>query len=134
MAKYAHKNLQISFGGTVYACLNAADASGDVEVITAQCSAATGNAVTHNAVGAASWTSSATVLLEDDAKTIEDAFALGTGGAFIIYPTGVGTGKKSSTWTNAFVGSTSEPMAIGDFGAMTINFTLDGDVTRALQV
>ncbi len=133
MAKYAHANLQVSFGGTVYSCLNTATVTGTIDVITAQCSAASGNAVTHNAVGATSWTASLTILLEDDAVTFETAFALGTGGAFILYPTGVNIGDKSLTWTNGFVSDTSEPMAIGDFGTMAVSFTLDEDVTRAIQ-
>ena len=134
MGKYNHKNLQISFGGTVYQCLSASDTAGSVEVSSAQCSTATGNAATHNAIGAESWAVNATILLEDDAITFETAFALGTGGELILYPTGVGVGKKSSTWTNAFVSSNAEPMSIGDFGALTVALTCDGNIARALQV
>jgi len=132
MAKYNSKNGTIDFGGVEYTCVVDIAMNGNVEVTSASCSEATGNAATHKAVGAENWTVTTTVLLEAQSITQETAFAPGTSGALIVYPNGNATGNKSFTWTSAFVSSDNETVAVASMATMAITLECDGDRTPAI--
>ena len=132
MAKYTGKNATLSFGGTEYTCLTDIAMNGAVSMATAECSAATGNAVTHKAVGAENWTVTTTILLEAASITQEAAFAPGVSGAVIVYPNGNVIGNKSFTWTSGFVSSDVEPVAVAAQATMAITLECDGARVAAL--
>ncbi len=132
MAKYTGKNATISFGGVEYLCLTDVAMNGGVDAVTASCSQATGNAVTHKSVGAENWTATTTILLDAQSITQETAFAPGTSGALIVYPNGNAVGNKSFTWDSAFVSSDGESVAVATQATMAITLECDGARTPAI--
>jgi hypothetical protein len=124
----------IDFGGVEYLCITDLTINGSVDVASASCSSASGPATTHKAIGAENWTASGTFLAEDDAITLDDAFAPGTSGALIIYPFGNTSGKKSFSWTTAFVSTEADSGNTTTQGTTAVTLECDGPRTTGLVV
>ena len=134
MPKYTGKNATISFGGNEYLCLVDVTMAGSVDSISAACSAASGNAVTHKAIGAETWTVNATILLDSQSIQQEADFAPGVSGALIVYPNGNDLGNKSFEWVSAYVTSDNEPVAVASMATMAITFECEGSRTPKIVV
>lgn len=130
--KGSGKNATLDFGGTEYRCIVTAGLSGTIDVITAACSVETGNAITHNAIGAESHTATLTLLLDTESVAQEQAFGLGVSGIFIMYPAGNIVDEKSYTFTNAFVTTTNKPIDVAGLLQLEVGFTMDGAETPAI--
>ena len=133
MAKPTGKNMTIDFGGVEYACLTDLSMDGSVSVASAECSTTgTGNAVTHKAVGAETWTASTTILVDSQSITQQQAFAPGVSGVLIYYPNGNTEGNAMYTWANAFVATDSESVAVASQSTLAVGFECDGSRVPSL--
>lgn len=131
MAKFTGKNAAVKFGSTTYNCLNGLTIDGRVSIAEIECSADTGNAVTHKAVGAESWSVSTTLVLDGASTTVVSALDVGTSGALEAYvenDTAAG-GFAKYAWTTAYVETHSLGSGPSTFGTLDVTFQCDGGPT-----